>query len=63
MTDECQTLQEQTGWMKEAWKNISPAECCCQKCERKQQNQKEKNELHEMMHAHERSSRIHEKYV
>jgi hypothetical protein len=35
--------------MKEAWKNISPVECSCQKCKREQQKQKEKNELHEMI--------------
>jgi hypothetical protein len=35
--------------MQEAWKNISLAECSHQKCKRKQQKQKEKNELHEMI--------------
>jgi hypothetical protein len=35
--------------MKEAWKNISPAERSHQKCERKQQKQKDKNERHEMI--------------
>jgi hypothetical protein len=35
--------------MKEAWKNISQAERSHQKCEHEQQNQKEKNELHEII--------------
>ena len=30
MTDECRTLQEQNE--KEAWKNLSQAECSHQKC-------------------------------
>jgi hypothetical protein len=48
-TDECQTMQEQAYQMKEDYKNISQAECSHQKCEREQQNKKEKNELHEMI--------------
>jgi hypothetical protein len=35
--------------MKEAWKNISLAERSHQKCERKQQKQKEKNDFHKMI--------------
>jgi hypothetical protein len=35
--------------MKEAWKNVSPAEPSCQRCKREQQKQKEQNELHEMI--------------
>jgi hypothetical protein len=35
--------------MKEAWKNISPAECSHQKHECKQQKQKEKNDFHKMI--------------
>ena len=35
--------------MKEAWKNIPPAECSHQKCKCKQQKQKEKNELHKII--------------
>ncbi len=49
MTDSCWILQEQASQMKEAWKNISPAECSHQKCEHEQQKQKEQNELHEMV--------------
>jgi hypothetical protein len=36
-TDDCQTLQEQASWMKEAWKNASLAERSHQKCKCKQQ--------------------------
>jgi hypothetical protein len=46
---ECQVVQEQVYCMKEAWKNISPAELGCRKREHKQQKQKEQNELHEMI--------------
>jgi hypothetical protein len=35
--------------MKEAWKNVSLAECSGQKHEHEQQKQKEQNELHEMV--------------
>jgi hypothetical protein len=49
MTDECRTMREQAYQMKEAYKNISPAEHSCQKRKRKQQKQKEQNELHEMI--------------
>ena len=49
MTDNCQVVQEQVYQMKEAWKNLSPAECSRQKCKHKQQKQKEQNELHEMV--------------
>jgi hypothetical protein len=35
--------------MKEAYKNISPAERSRQKCEREQQKKKEQNKLHEMI--------------
>jgi hypothetical protein len=48
-TNEYQTMQEQAYQMKEAWKNIPMAERSCQKCEHKQQKQKHKNELHEMV--------------
>jgi hypothetical protein len=48
MTEKCQTQQEQAYQMKEAWKILSPAERSHQKCKRKQQKQKEKNELHEI---------------
>jgi hypothetical protein len=48
-TDECQTMRKQAYQMKEAYKNISPAEQSCQKCEREQQKKKEQNELHEMI--------------
>jgi hypothetical protein len=48
-TDECRTMQEQAYWMKEAYKNISPAEQSCQKREREQQKKKEQNKLHEMI--------------
>jgi hypothetical protein len=41
-TDECQTMQEQAYWTKEACKNITPAEHTHQKCEREQQKQKDK---------------------
>jgi hypothetical protein len=33
-------MQEQVYQMKEAWKNITPAERSHQKCEQKQQKQK-----------------------
>jgi hypothetical protein len=48
-TDECRTMREQAHRMKEAYKNISPAERSRQKCEREQQKKKEHNELHEMI--------------
>jgi hypothetical protein len=48
-TDECQTMRKQAYQMKEAWKNTSQAERCCQKREREQQKQKEQNKLHEMI--------------
>jgi hypothetical protein len=48
MTDECQTMRKQAYQMKEAWKNTSQAERSHQKCKREQQ-QKEQNELHEMI--------------
>jgi hypothetical protein len=47
-TDDCQTLQEQASWIKEAWNNVSLAERSHQKCKREQQKQKEQNELHEI---------------
>jgi hypothetical protein len=40
---------EQAYWMKEAYKNISPAERSRQKRKREQQKKKEQNELHEMI--------------
>jgi phage/plasmid primase-like uncharacterized protein len=49
MTDECRTMREQAYQMKEAYKNISPAERSHQKREREQQKQKEQNKLHEMI--------------
>jgi hypothetical protein len=49
MTDKCQVVQEQVYRMKEAWKNISPAEAECSHQEREQQKQKEQDELHEMV--------------
>jgi hypothetical protein len=48
-TNECRTMHEQAYQMKEAYKNISPAECSHQKRERKQQKQKEQNKIHEMI--------------
>jgi hypothetical protein len=42
-TNECRTMQKQAYWMKEAWKNVPQAEQSCQKWERKQQKQKDKN--------------------
>ena len=48
-TNKCQTMHKQAYWMKEGYKNISPAERSHQKCERKQQKKKEQNELHEMI--------------
>jgi hypothetical protein len=48
-TNECQTMQEQAYWMKEAWKNVPMAERSHQKHEHEQQKQKDKNELHEMV--------------
>ena len=42
-------MHEQAYQMKEAYKNISPAEWSHQKCECKQQKKKEQNELHEMI--------------
>jgi hypothetical protein len=48
-TNECQTMREQAYRMKEAYKNISPAERSRQKCKREQQKKKEQNELHEMI--------------
>jgi hypothetical protein len=48
-TNECQIMQEQAYWMKEAYKNSSPAERSCQKRKRKQQKKKDQNELHEMI--------------
>jgi Tfp pilus assembly protein PilE len=48
-TNECQTICEQAYGMKEAYKNISPAERSRQKCEREQQKKKEQNKLHEMI--------------
>ena len=48
-TDECRTMREQAYRMKEAYKNISPAERSRQKREREQQKKKEQNKLHEMI--------------
>jgi hypothetical protein len=42
-------MREQAYQMKEAYKNITPAEHSHQKCEREQQKKKEQNELHEMI--------------
>jgi hypothetical protein len=40
-------MREQAYQMKEAWKNMTQAECSHQKC--KQRKQKEQNELHEII--------------
>jgi NifB/MoaA-like Fe-S oxidoreductase len=42
-------LQEQAIQMKDAYKNMSPVEYSCKKCGRKQQQEKDKNELHEVI--------------
>jgi hypothetical protein len=42
-------MHEQANRMKEAYKNISPAEQSHQKCKREQQKKKDQNELHKMI--------------
>ncbi len=42
-------MRQQAYRMKEAYKNISPAEQSRQKCKREQQKKKEQNKLHEMI--------------